>query len=191
MGSPMSLHQRSLVCTWISPCQNPSTPLSGWSALPQLFVSSRASHHYLPLGNSSLGFLSFSPASVTRKKRTKLNLFSFFFWTAAAQLFYMLCFSNRYNCRIIKPVSVEAGYNTCTSVMIVSRISTLSPITPFVWYLICTFLQPLYPPWWIFSCKTCCIPLVVYQCTAGSRDASKMKVKNGCPHSPTCRRSAR
>lgn len=34
---PMSLHQRRLVSTWISPHWNPSTPLSGWSALSQPF----------------------------------------------------------------------------------------------------------------------------------------------------------
>lgn len=127
MGSPMSLHQRSLVCTWISPCQNPSTPLSGWSALPQLFVSSRASRHYLPLGNSSLGFLSFRPASLTRE-RTKLNLVCFFFWNASTQLLQMVwhCFNIRHNCFIIKPVrvSVDARDNRDISVMIVCNMET-------------------------------------------------------------------
>lgn len=48
MVSPMSLHQRFLVCTWISSCQKPSTPLSEWNTLPRLFVSVPVPHHYLP-----------------------------------------------------------------------------------------------------------------------------------------------
>lgn len=47
MVSPMSLHQRFLVCAWISSCQKPSTPLSEWNALPRLFVSVPVPHHYL------------------------------------------------------------------------------------------------------------------------------------------------
>lgn len=86
MGSPMSLHQRSLVCTWISPCQNPSTPLSGWSALPRLFVSHRASRHYLPLGNSSLDFLSFCPAFVCRQRASCFSETSLHFFVRVIKL---------------------------------------------------------------------------------------------------------
>ena len=80
-----------------------------------------------------------------------------------------------------------------------------SCLTPYISYLIHNFLQPLCPPHdqyfpeksvgstliHVISCinyKLIC-PLVEYQCTAGSRGASKMKAKNGCPPSRICRLS--
>lgn len=122
MGSPMSLHQRSLVCTWISPCQDPSTP----SALPQLFVSSRSSRHYLPLGNSSLGFFVLCPVFLTRKKKKHKTCF-----VSTSEMQALLYgFNIMYNCCIIKPlrVSVDASDKRLISVMNVCSMDSLAAL---------------------------------------------------------------